>query len=759
MHIPRLRPLSVFSLRQISALLASLLLMSQHAFAAEPPVKIENVRVGFNDAYKLGTWTPISVDLKAGRQAFSGYLEAVVADDDGTSTYKQIPVAIEPSGFATFHTFVRPGAQNGDMVVRVLDERGRRVTYDVDVTERNGKTINSLEPSQVLLLTVGNPRGVDEIAALSGFTSGSAGGGQTSDLMVTNVKPQEMPGTWYGYDAANVIVLDSADAATMSQLDRFGVGLEQWVRNGGHLVVSVQSNWQLVKQGPLSPMLPAVPNGTKRLNDLGSLESFAGSNAAIPSKDLTVAVLEGAKRAGILCETTSSPPTPIVVRGTYGFGRVTVVALDVDGKPFSDWKDKPLFWVKVLDLHGRGDKTGPPNNPGAPGAFYQNNATDLSSLLHRSLEQFSGVKLVPFGWVAFFVFIYILLIGPGDYFFLKKVVKRMELTWITFPLIVVLVSIAAYVAAYAVKGTDLRVNKVDVLDVDAKSGIMRGTTWSTIFSPQNRDYTVSVIPTPLDRDAKAEPPAKLSAGTQLLITWFGAADSRFVSGNANRLNLSGSGYNYDPLGQAEQLRNMRVPIWSTKSITARWLTPPTNPVVQSDLVPTNSNRVDGTITNLTKRTFRNAVLIVGKQVYDRLGDIAPGASVRIDNATRARPLPGYLEEHGKSFQQFLQTYNQYNNDEGAAAAMQRPDLLRTVMFFDASGNKAGILNTPLHDLDLSGQLALDRPMLLAEIDGPACALRLEGSSANTKFEQSTLLRVILPEPVAKEEAEKAQTAK
>ena len=68
--------------------------------------------------------------------------------------------------------------------------------------------------------------------------------------------------------------------------------------------------------------------------------------------------------------------------------------------------------------------------------------------------------------MAFFIFLYILLIGPGDYFFLKKVLKRMELTWITFPTIVVTVSLLAYYAAYLFKGNDLLVNQVDVVDVD-----------------------------------------------------------------------------------------------------------------------------------------------------------------------------------------------------------------------------------------------------------------------------------------------------
>ena len=111
------------------------------------------------------------------------------------------------------------------------------------------------------------------------------------------------------------------------------------------------------------------------------------------------------------------------------------------------------------------------------------------------------MKLIPFGWVAFFIFLYILLIGPGDYLFLKKVLKRMELTWITFPTIVVTVSLLAYYAAYRLKGNDLLVNKVDVVDVDQAGGPGRGAgRWLSLFSPQNRDYNIGLVPLPLDRD-------------------------------------------------------------------------------------------------------------------------------------------------------------------------------------------------------------------------------------------------------------------
>jgi hypothetical protein len=111
---------------------------------------------------------------------------------------------------------------------------------------------------------------------------------------------------------------------------------------------------------------------------------------------------------------------------------------------------------------------------GAARSFYNSGVTDLASQLRVALEQFPRVKLIPFGWVAFLIFLYILAIGPGDYLFLKRVVKRMELTWLTFPAIVIGVSLLAYYAAYRLKGDDLLINKIDVVDVDQVSGLTRG---------------------------------------------------------------------------------------------------------------------------------------------------------------------------------------------------------------------------------------------------------------------------------------------
>ena len=59
-----------------------------------------------------------------------------------------------------------------------------------------------------------------------------------------------------------------------------------------------------------------------------------------------------------------------------------------------------------------------------------------------------------------------------------------------FPLVVLLVSVGAYQLAYRLKGDRVQVNEVDLVDVDAASGQMRGAAWLNIFSPRMESFNL-----------------------------------------------------------------------------------------------------------------------------------------------------------------------------------------------------------------------------------------------------------------------------
>ena len=180
----------------------------------------------------------------------------------------------------------------------------------------------------------------------------------------------------------------------------------------------------------------------------------------------------------------------------------------------------------------------------------------------------------------------------------------MELTWITFPTIVVTVSLVAYYAAYLLKGNDLLVNKVDVVDIDQTGGTCARPHMDQPVQPaEPRLWRFGRFPLPLDRDPPpdsrqhAEPPGR-RAGTEVVTSWFSVPEDQFgaMGNSGRRFSFVGSGYAYEPDGRVEWLENVRIPIWSTKCITvalvwsrqpARGLRPETR----------GHDRLAGTVTN------------------------------------------------------------------------------------------------------------------------------------------------------------------
>ena len=127
-------------------------------------------------------------------------------------------------------------------------------------------------------------------------------------------------------------------------------------------------------------------------------------------------------------------------------------------------------------------------------------STTFPGSCRSALDQYAGVAPVSFSLVAGLIVLYLLLIGPVDYFLLRKLSPRMELTWVSFPLLVLAFAVAAYVLAYRFKGDEVRTNQVTLIDVDTESPWLRGTTWAQVFSPQMARYDLSCRAIPLGKE-------------------------------------------------------------------------------------------------------------------------------------------------------------------------------------------------------------------------------------------------------------------
>ena len=386
----------------------------------------------------------------------------------------------------------------------------------------------------------------------------------------------------------------------------------------------------------------------------------------------------------------------MVIRSPRVFGQIVFVAADLDRAPLNRWADRPKLVARLLDIDVSAEESG-----SADSTVMHYGFEDIAGQLRSAMDRFHGVRLVPFVVVVVLVIFYIILIGPVDYFFLKKVVGRMQWTWLTFPLIVLVFCVGAYYLAYYLKGNQLRVNQVDIVDVDTANGFVRGTSWANIFSPRMEKYNLSYRPNAPDGGPLDE--------TQLLTAWLGLPGSGLGGMNQRAGGIAWQSH-YDFTPNLDAMLGVPIQVWSTKSITGRWKgfckQYPKARLHRAD------DLLDGRVTNTLGFTLHDCMIAYGRWVYE-FGEIEPGETVRIKDAKSAKSLKTWLtgrhrvmggdEKHVK---QQATPYEAGNTDIKY--------ILRQMMFYKAAGGKnySHLTNRYQPFIDFSELVKLDRAVLV-----------------------------------------------
>jgi len=381
--------------------------------------------------------------------------------------------------------------------------------------------------------------------------------------------------------------------------------------------------------------------------------------------------------------------------------------------------------------------------------------TDLAGQLRSALDQFSGLGLVSFWVVVGLVIAYIVLIGPADYFFLRRVCGRMVLTWVTFPLIVLAFCVGAYFAARWFKGDEIRVNQADVIDVDAATGRIRGTAWASVFSPRTDRYDFAFQP--------KLPSGKTAQEARTLTAWLGLPGSGLGGMDPATANPASWKEQYDFSGRLDTLSGVPVAIWSTKSLTARW-TARTDVCPEAEL--SEEERIlTGTITNTLSFPLSDCILAYGRWGYE-LGELKPGQSARVGAMARRRDLETLLT--GRKLEFTEGGKDKFRLDPTPLYDQSSVDLayvLRAMIFFHAAGGQrfTGLSNEYQSFVDLSGLLKTSRAILVGRPSADMPAAQRSGVAggellcngrpvAGQNDRRLTIYRFVFPVKMAKAES-------
>jgi hypothetical protein len=580
------------------------------AFAsAQARPEIKSIQVGFKTAtpnlqlqaedqtvFKVGLWTPVYVELFGGANGIKPsatevpYIDIETEDSEGVGTRIRVPVQVDANDTRTFLSYIKTGHRGGSEFKVTLHVNGR------DLQPRVIEPFSSLDVDANLYLTLGNKINHLQQAVRTMDQPAAGKENDPNDLrfdpnafrqVAFENKVERLPEAWFGYNGIDLVILLTGNDKFLTELNRADNAkrlraLAQWVRRGGRLVVPMSPATQatvstLLKSPAWDPAIPVTPPGvaqrltlkTVNVSVWGGVQEHPFQREDPKTKRIEVATLDPGKVApGDWTVLADSGPegdkSPLIAQVRYGLGQITYMAFSLEDNHFFQWPGKEKFLQTMIQKLA--PRTAGQNRDFDRFANRRDN-TDPATELLGMLDNFD-VKVIPFGYVALFIVLYILVVGPLDFIILKFVLKRLEWTWITFPVVVLGVSVLAYFAAYALKGRDLKINKVDIVDfdmrTDPKSVNAYGSSFFTILSPRIQNYTIGVEPNPEFWGEKADKVRSVD-----LLGWMGRP-----SGGPHDMGRGGSaGFFRKPYtirADAAALEGVPIPVWTTKAFSASW---------------------------------------------------------------------------------------------------------------------------------------------------------------------------------------------
>ena len=394
-----------------------------------------------------------------------------------------------------------------------------------EVTVRAGRSTFSEEfkrqpigQDDVAIAVIGeDPVGTTGISTAGSIVPMTRPGGLVSeprDVRVGLIPRASLPDRSIGYDAFNWVIWPQADPSSLSpeSLD----ALENWVAGGGHLFLTVSDTWQQVMQSQLGDMLPVTLTGTRDVSSFKGLTDAVGLPAV---EGIPAPVAEGRLRPEGF-EFAKVEGSTVWAARPYGLGTVHVLLANPSVSPLKGSVSRDVLWRELLWMStddfmeqaglGRGPDTLLLKRLGE-GAILARNMHLLrpsaSSVEHvdneweQPDEQFlsdlkailadiPGVAPLPMPWLLAFSILYLIVIGPFDYFVLRAF-RRQPMTWVTFPIYIAVFSGVALAGTSFFKGGQSILSELEVIDILPDAGVWRGQSYAGLFSASKADVVVS----------------------------------------------------------------------------------------------------------------------------------------------------------------------------------------------------------------------------------------------------------------------------
>ena len=579
--------------------------------------------VGYDGQVPQGNWFPIAFEVQNDGPSFTAVLE-VAPDYYNANHSRQMVVELPTGTTKRFSIPVFTAANyNQSWTARLLDERGKVRA------ERQSQSVRRVN-QMALPLSGAMTRALPPLPDLKNRNV-------DNKPAFARLLPSVFPDNPIALNGLETIYLSSDRAFDLKQPQVNA--LLAWLHGGGHLVVGVEQLNHLTGPGEwLKRLLPMELDGISPVTANNAFEEwvkgskrFDGANYDFssattggrrgqivsglnPFERLTydpkfgeapMQIATGKIRDGkVLIGTDASP---FVVFAPRGRGQVTLLNFAPELEPFRSWKNAPYFWAKMTDL---------PPQALVQDNYYTGGGRFIDGVFGGMIDS-RQIRKLPVGWLLLLLVGYLLVIGPFDQYWLKKLNKQM-LTWITFPAYVAFFSLLIYFIGYKLRAGETEWNELHVVDVMPHGAVadLRGWSYGSIYSPVNARYGFG-----------CDQPFSTMRG-EYMGNYGGSQES-----GRSRVEQLASGFE----------ASAAVPVWTSQLFVADWwrqgAVPFTASVTPQEV--TIQNNLDVALTSV-KLVANNTVL--------ELGEVPANQSKTFNRrGRRETSLQSYVQTHGVAF--------------------------------------------------------------------------------------------------------------
>lgn len=603
---------------------------------------------GNDGVVREANWFPVTCEINNDGPAFTGVVELGSANTGSdnvrrfvvelpTDTRKRIVIPVFAAGgrFQTWNA-------------RLLDERGKSVAAQEDIRAGIGMAWDAPLMGALSRTFPGSPR-LPEIAGIDNANRPRA----------ARFRAPIVPDNPIALEGMNAFYLNSESALDLSAPQ--AMALQAWLHAGGNLIVAIESPGDINGAPWLNALMPCDVSGGGSLTTSGVIQQWLRNGAPDdrskpdwrkPSGNAEDVYAQlkpdpdfEAKEFPIANVTPRDGSVelkidgrPLIVTAARGRGLITALAFSPEREPFRGWKNRRWFWAHMMRL--------------SPDMFRTDAQTGFAG--HAIDGVFGGmvdskqVRKLPVHWLLLLLVVYLLVIGPFDQWWLKKINHQM-LTWITFPCYVVLFSVLIYWIGFMLRAGETEWNELHVVDVHPRGdgAELRGRTYASIYSPSNKRYGL--------------------AGVQPISTLRGEySGAHMGASDTSRATVTHKGDGYDA--------EVYVPVWTSQLYVNDWWQSGDLPIKAS--LKREGSRLTGSVSNLLGRDLSNAHIVYGSKVHP-LDSLNAGEVRQVSLNVRAgQNLHNFVQSHAG---RFVNVINQRRQAFGSSSRVRISNIPASVM--------------------------------------------------------------------------------